>query len=273
MDRFSLFIRKPQLAHPMNFFVLRKPTVGLFLLSLSASVSLAVGSGAQDLIKSGDRLDAQLHTAEALAVFLEAEKLEPGNVEILHRLAKAHDELMVDTPSKEEQRRLAELGVSYAKRAIAADPKNSKAHLAMAITYGRLAPYLDNKTKIAHSKLVKEHAEQAVALDASNDYGYHVLGAWNYELANLNPILRVLVKLIYGGLPAASVEQAEIHFQKAVTLAPQRVSHHIELGRTYAALDKKDLAREELNKGLALPSREKDDPSTKQRGKEALAKL
>jgi len=33
------------------------------------------------------------------------------------------------------------------------------------------------------------------------------------------------------------------------------------------------LARTELNKGLALPSREKDDGGTKERGREALKKL
>jgi hypothetical protein len=33
------------------------------------------------------------------------------------------------------------------------------------------------------------------------------------------------------------------------------------------------LARAELNKGLALPNREKDDPGTKERGREALKKL
>jgi Tfp pilus assembly protein PilF len=249
------------------------PIPFILCLSFSTAFTLAAGNGVGDLIKKGDALDGQLKTAAALAVYLEAEKLEPDNVEILQRLAKSYDESMVDTTSREEQRRLAELGMNYAKRAVAIDPKNAKAQLSMAITYGRLAPYLDSKTKIAYSKLVKEHAEKALAIDPSSDYSHHVLGAWNYELANLNPILKALVKLIYGGLPAASMEQAEAHFLKAVALAPQRVSHHIELGRTYAALKKKDLAREELNKGLALPSREKDDPSTKQRGRDALSNL
>ena len=147
------------------------------------------------------------------------------------------------------------------------------AQLGLAICYGRVAPFLDNKTKIAYSKLVKEHAEKAVKLDPSLDYGYHVLGAWNYELAGLNPILRAIAKLIYGEVPAASYEDAVKNFKKAIELAPQRVAHHIELGRTYAALGQTELARAELNKGLALPSREKDDPGTKERGRDALKKL
>jgi tetratricopeptide (TPR) repeat protein len=159
------------------------------------------------------------------------------------------------------------------RRAVATDPNNAKAQLAAAICYGRVAPYLDNKTKIAYSKLVKEHVDKAIKLDPTQDYGYHVLGAWNYELASLNPILRALAKLIYGDVPAASYDDAARSFKKAIELAPQRVAHHVELGRTYAALGQTDLARAEINQGLALPSREKDDPGTKERGREALKKL
>jgi Flp pilus assembly protein TadD len=92
-------------------------------------------------------------------------------------------------------------------------------------------------------------------------------------MASISPVLRAIVKLIYGSLPAASFAQAEAFLQKAVALSPNKVSHRIELGRTYAALNKKDLAREEIAKGLALPDREKDDPNTKLRGKETLTRL
>ena len=84
---------------------------------------------------------------------------------------------------------------------------------------------------------------------------------------------RAVAKLIYGALPPASYEDAVRNFQKAISLAPQRVAHHIELGRTYAALGQKEQARAELGKGLALPSREKDDAESKQHGRVALAGL
>jgi hypothetical protein len=51
------------------------------------------------------------------------------------------------------------------------------------------------------------------------------------------------------------------------------VSHRVELGRTYAALGRKDAARTELRKGLGLPNREKDDPESKRRASAALAAL
>ena len=148
------------------------------------------------------------------------------------------------------------------------------AQLALAVSYGRVAPYLDNKTKIAYSKLVKEHADKARQLDPkSNDLVYHVLGAWNYELANLNPVLRAIAQLIYGKLPNASNEAAAENFKKAIELNPRRLANHIELGRTYAAMGKDDEARTALEKGLSLPIRQRDDPETKARGRAALKKL
>jgi Flp pilus assembly protein TadD len=78
---------------------------------------------------------------------------------------------------------------------------------------------------------------------------------------------------VYGGMPPASNEEAERLFRKAVALAPDRVSHHAELGRTLAALGRKDEARIELNKALSLPNREKDDPESKQRAAATLTRI
>ena len=224
-------------------------------------------------VAHGDAADEQLKTAESLAAYLEAERLGGRDSAILRKISREYSLSMVDTKNRDEQRSLGEKSLEYSKQAVAADPNDALNQLGLAICYGRVAPYLDNKTKIAYSKLVKEHVDKALKLDPALDYAYHVLGAWNYELASLNPILRAVAKLIYGDLPTASYEDAVKNFKKAIELAPQRVAHHVELGRTYAALGQKDLARAELNKGLALPSREKDDPETKERGREALKKL
>lgn len=224
-------------------------------------------------IVRGDTADEQLKTPEALTAYLEAQKLGGKGADLLSKISREYSLSMVDTNSRDEQRKLGEESLEYSLRAVATDPGNAVSQLGLAISYGRLAPYLDNKTKIAYSKLVKEHVERALKLDPSLDYGYHVLGAWNFELASLNPVLRAVAKLIYGDLPSASYEDAVKNFKKAIELAPQRVVHHIELGRTYAAMGEKDLARAELNKGLALPNREKDDPGAKERGREALRRL
>lgn len=242
-----------------------------FSLLLNAAAFAA--TPAEQAEARGDAFDTQLRTKEALVAYLEAEKLGMKDAEIYRKIAREYALAIADTESKVEQRELGLKAVEYAQKAVATNPRDAQAHLALAICYGRVAPLLDNKTKIANSKLVKEHVEKSIALDPTADYAYHVLGAWHYELAGLSPLLRAVAQLIYGTIPSASFETAVKNFKKAIELAPQRVAHHVELGRTYAALGQKDLARTSINKGLALPSREKDDEDTKTRGRAALAKL
>jgi tetratricopeptide (TPR) repeat protein len=240
-------------------------------------LALAVSALAQDdfatLVKKGDTFDAQLKTKEALAAYLEAEKLQPNDVRLLCQIAKQYGESQADSKDKAWRRDTGQKALDYAKRALALDPKNAYAQLSVAVSYGRIAPYLDNKTKIAYSKLVKEHVDRAIALDPRDDLAWHVLGAWHYELANLNGVLRAIAQLIYGKLPSASNEEAVKAFQKACELNPRRVGNWVELGRSYVELGKEAEAKAALEKGIALPNKMRDDPETKDRARAALKKL
>jgi tetratricopeptide (TPR) repeat protein len=253
-----------------NFAGLRALSVAWITLAAPAVFGQSVLAG---LMEQGLAQDARLDTAGALQTFLEAEKLAPSDANVLYRVAREYALSMNDTASKEEQRARGEAALAYGKRAVAADPNNAQAHLAAAICFGRLAPFVDTRTRIDYSRLIKEEANAAVALDPTDAYAYHLLGVWNYELAGLNPLLRGMARVIYGSLPDASYEDAERYLKKAVELAPTRVSHRVELGRTYAALGKKDLARQELRLALSFPDRDKDDPESKRRARESLQKL
>ncbi len=247
--------------------------LALFALLILPALTALAADDFNALLAKGDQFDVQLKTKEALAVYLEAEKLQPNNPELLYRIAKQYGESQADTKDKNERRRLGNLSLDYAKRAVAAGPNNCMCQLSVAVAYGRVAPYLDNQTKINYSKLVKQHADKALAIDPKNDLCWHVIGAWNYELANLNSVLRAIAQLIYGKLPNASNDDAVKAFKKAVELNPMRVGNQIELGRSLAAAGQNDEARAVLEKGLSLPNKQRDDPETKERGRAALKKL
>lgn len=224
-------------------------------------------------IARGDALDAQVQTPRALRCYLEAEKQEPCNAALLCRIAKQYCDSMADVEAKGEKRALAQKALAYAERAVAADPHNGTAELLVAVSYGRLTKLVDSRTKVAYSKLIKQHAEKALALDPNDDLAYYVLGAWNYELANLNPFLRTMAKWIYGGVPAASNAEAVSCFKKAMALNPRRVANYVELGRTYAAMGKTAEARALLLQSLAMPDPGKSDPYARKRAQTALKKL
>ncbi len=250
--------------------------VGLKALSAIFAIFL-LGASSQDdisaLIAQGDAYDAKLDNAHALEAYLQAEKLGSKDAETLYRIARQYALSMNDTKSESTQLDLAQTALAYATRAITADPKSAKAQLSAAVCYGRLVPFVSSRQKVEYSRLIKEHADTALKLDPSDSYAWHILGVWNYELAKMGMMMRGVVKVVYGGMPPASNEEAARLLRKAVELAPDRVSHHVELGRTYLALGMKEEARGELQRGLALPNREKDDPESKRRAQEALAQI
>jgi len=82
-------------------------------------------------------------------------------------------------------------------------------------------------------------------------------------------ITRMLARLIYGGLPKASHEQAMIHLRRAVELEPEELNHHLELGFACATVGEKSEALASWNKGLQLASRGKHDEPAKQRARAA----
>jgi tetratricopeptide (TPR) repeat protein len=226
-----------------------------------------------DLVAKGDALDVQFKAAKALEYYLPAEKARPNDADLLVKIARQYIYLMGELTVVEERIAMGKKGLDYSERAVKADPKNGDAHLAIAISLGKITQLQGNREKVVASKRIKDEAELAVKLSPKNDYAWHLLGRWHQALAGMNKLVRGMVKLVYGALPPASNEVALECFQKAIALRPDRLIHHIELGRTYAQMGRKEEAKQALEKGLAMPNTEKDDPESKRRGREALAKV
>ena len=252
---------------------LREAMTRLIVIALSLMTFSAQAQSVAELIADGDAMDARLKSEEALAFYLKAEPLSKNDASLLIKIAKQYGESMTAIKDEEARRKAGEHALSYAQRAVKVAPRMADAHLAVAICYGRLLDLVPAKTRVEYSRLVKQGAEQAVKLDPRSDYAWHMLGRWHQAVATMSGVTRTLVKIIYGGLPAASLDEAVKCFQKAIELKADRVAHHIELGRTLALAEKKTEARQSLERGLALPNRERDDPETKVRGREALAEL
>jgi tetratricopeptide (TPR) repeat protein len=242
------------------------------LLLAGAAIPGAFGSP-DSLIARGDAADLRNDNAAALEIYLEAGKQRPDDPEILRRIAKQYAQLMVDARGDSAKRALGKQALAAAGRAAALDPRNAQARLSLAIVLGRVAFLEPPRQRIELSRRIRDEALAATRLDPREDLAWHVLGRWNYELANFNPFLRSLAELIYGKFPDASNEKAAEYFEKAIAVGPPRAVNHVEYGRALAALGRDDEARSQIQKGLGLPSVDKDDEETKRRGREALRRL
>jgi tetratricopeptide (TPR) repeat protein len=248
----------------------------LFGVATAALLLVDVASAAESveaLVEKGKAFDRKFQAKDALPLYLSAEKVEPKNPELLVRIARQYRYLMTDASNTPEKLRLGYIALDYSTRAAACGPKDCDAQLAPAITLGKMLPYLPTKEQVAASPRIKVSVDKALAVDSRNDTAWHVLGRWNRVLAEVSSTKRIVAGLIYGQLPKGSNEEAERAMKKAIALNPNRLMHYIELGRIYAQMGRKDEARQFINKGLAMPDTEKDDPETKQRGRETLAKL
>lgn len=224
------------------------------------------------LARAGEA-EGRFDAAGALELYLEADRLQPDNPATLQKIAQQLSDLSLEVATDEARKEQAEKALVYAKRAVALAPENAVNVLSLAVCYGKMAVYSDTRGKITFSRLVKQEAERAVALDPGYDWAHHMLGRWHYEVAGLGGATRFFVKVIYGGLPEASMDDAVRRLERAVELAPQRVPHRLELGFALLAAGRTGDAKKSFKAGLELPSTERYDEAAKARARAALEKL
>jgi tetratricopeptide (TPR) repeat protein len=225
------------------------------------------------LVKQGDVHDVKFEPEQALGFYLPAEKMQPENVALLLSIARQYRHKAADSKTLAEKIKLGHMAKEYAKRARALDPKNSETHLSVAISYAKMSSVLTSKEKVEASREIKKSVDEVIKMDPKQDLAWHLLGGWHQRLAELGTVKRALARVLYGELPAASNEESVKCFQKAVELNPNRLIHHIELGRTYAQMGNAAEAKKWIEKGLAMPNTGKDDPEVKQRGRDTLDTL
>ncbi|MFH1496329.1 MAG: hypothetical protein ABII82_00760 [Verrucomicrobiota bacterium] len=245
----------------------------LILALLGPALWLGATPAVEPLLREARAAEQRLDTTEALRLYLELGQIRPDDPEVLQKIARHYSDSVVDTDDVEEKRRLAGQALDHASRAVELEPDDPVNVLSLAICHGTLGAYGDTAAKVRRSRLVKQYAEQALALDPDYAFAHHVLGRWHHEVASLGTVARWFVRVVYGGLPDASREQAVRHLRRAVELEPDALVHRLELGIALAGAGRAEEARAMIADGLAMPSLAKHDPQAKERAREVLAAL
>lgn len=234
--------------------------------------SAAQSTPAPAALAEVDRLWRQGQFEAALGRLEALQQDQPRNAEVLWRLARVKVDLGEDATSEDRQERLYRAATEDAQAAVEAAPTSADAYVTRAIASGRVALVSGTREKVERSREVKESVDRAVELDPSNVLAYHIRGRWHYEVASLGFFSRAALKLIYGGLPNASYENAAEDLQRANEIE-DLVVNHVELGKTYLKLGEEEKARAEFQRALALPSTYPNDTQYKQEARERLAEM
>ena len=246
-------------------------TALLFLLFCPAA--LAQDASFTNSLARADVAQKNGDIDEALTILNEDARAQGGNATNLCVLSRRYCDLTYSTDSTETQKVLVAHALTCAQNAVDDNPKNATAHASLAVCYAKSCNYADVKTKLAYSKIFKSEAEKALALDPHEDVAYYLLGRWNYGMAKVGIFSRAYVKMVYGGLPQASLQEAVNNFKKACDLAPGHILNHAGLAMAYEATGEKKLEISELQKCCALKPVSPEDKEAFQDAQKKLAAL
>jgi tetratricopeptide (TPR) repeat protein len=243
-----------------------KAIISIFLLLLL----LPFAGKAQDinvLLKEAQQLEASFKDEDALKKYLDIVKLQPNNLNALCKVSELYSlagKLQSVSTKEKEYYRNAKV---YAQKALQVNSNSSEANVMMSVAMGRMALIASGREKINAVKDIKAYAERSIQLDANNFKAYHVLGKWHYEVSELNAAAKWLVKVTYGALPKASLDDALRYYEKSRQLKPGFVLNYLEMAKVYHSKDDDKKAVELLEAMMKLPNSTSNDAPAKKEGK------
>ena len=232
-----------------------------------------VFSAADELITKGDAAYDNNDNKTALVHYTAALEQDPQNCDAAWKISRAYADIGDDKTSKEERTAHFNKANDFAQKAISLCPENDNAHLYLSVAIGRVALMAGKKTQVQLSQTIKDEAEKAIELNPENAVAHHVYARWHRKVATLSGVAKAFAKVLYGGLPPASLEQAVAHLQKSVDLDPDNVNNRLELGITYEMMNNWQSAKQSYEKAIALPATKHKDGTYQEEAKERLKKV
>lgn len=224
------------------------------------------------LISEALQLEAFFKENEAMIKYLDVLKIQPRNYTAICKVSELYSLLGKRQPTKEKQKIYYRAARNYAQQALLVNPSHPDANFVMALAMGRMAIISSGEEKINAVKDIKIYAEKCVQLDPQGFKGYHILGRWHYEISNLSAVEKWLVKIAYGSLPEASLQEAIANYEKSRQLNPGLLINYMELAKCFHRNDENKKANEMLQQVIQLPSKTIDDPMVKEEARKLMKK-
>lgn len=244
-----------------------------FLLVLTFCSFYAIAQNEQQLITQASQQEAALNENAAFETLKQVIRINPRNYYALWKLSEFCSRIGNRQSTKEKKQAFFNAGKTYAETAIKINPNASDGYYVLAVAMGRYALAQSGKEKINAVREIRTNAEKAIKLNPNHGRAWHVMGKWHYEVSNLGVMEKAGVRLMYGGLPAASLKESIQAYEKAKALEPNFALNYLELAKAYKRNDEKAKAIECLRKLPSLPNKTQDDNRIKAEGAALLKEL
>lgn len=241
----------------------------LFILGLGSIVK----AQSNILVEEAKAFERQYNTAQAILKYEQAIKEQPNQLSVIVRLVEIYCFELTDL--KEENKKREQLNKAKELLLLAKSIDSTSAdYLYSQTTYlGKLVEVSPVKEKAQITKTIKQLLDEALAIDPNHVKSIYALAKWNQEVASLNPAVKAAMKVLFGGLPPASIDAAiELH-QKARKLNPGYIANNYELALLLKKTNKPNQAIELLQAQMKLPTKTKEELELKNISKQLLQSL
>jgi tetratricopeptide (TPR) repeat protein len=225
------------------------------------------------LLEEAKAFDRQYNTPQAILKYDEALKSNPNQIAILVRMVEIYCSGLEEIKEEESKKVQLNKAKEYLLLAKTIDSTHADYLYLKAVYLGKLIETSPIKEKAQYTKEIKSLLDDALTQDSNHVKSLYTLAKWNEEVSGLNPAVKAAMKVIFGGLPPASRDQAlELH-QKARKLNPGFLANNYDLALLLKKTNKPSQAIEVLQAQMKLPTKTKEELEFKNLSKQLLQNL
>jgi tetratricopeptide (TPR) repeat protein len=228
---------------------------------------------AEELLTQAQTLTKQMKETEALAVYKQLLQVSPGHVGAFTQSSLICSREAARQKDKSARQSWLDQARIYAYEALKAEPENAEANYAQAVYYARLAQISGAKEKVAAAKEVKKYADLALKFKPGYAEAYHLIGRWNFDLYNLSSLEKAAAKVLFGGVPPGTMEEAIANYEKCMKLKPSFLLNYLDLAIAFKQNNQETQSMEVLNKAVRLRPILQDDVAYKAECKKMLEEM
>jgi tetratricopeptide (TPR) repeat protein len=264
--------------------------VGALILLLLLQAPVSADEGYEAWMAEGDACHATWDYEAALEAWEKALEVAPDPSAVRLRLADVLNDIGQSNEAaaaaaraegdEDRARALAEAAEQPFERArdlaVAlreAWPDRPEGPYWYAVSLANLASSRSGPEKVGLAGEIDAATRRAIALDPCFAPAWAALGVATREVARVGWLVRGLARATLGGLPPASLEDAEGTLRAAVALDPTDPFAFYQLALTLEARDETAEAVSALERALALPDREERDRRDRRDAESRLRRL
>jgi len=224
----------------------------------------------ESVIKEADQLYTDYKYEESCKLLLPHRECDYD--EVLWRLVRAMHEKAkhVQGISEEDKKYMSFEAFVISKKALEKGEDNFACHKWYGIMLNQTAEYNGKKESLKASPEVKQHWERAIELNPHDSACHHLVGMWNFKLADMGTITNLLAKV-----PSATYEEALQSFTKAAETSSSGGSHAnlYMTGKVLLKLGRKKEAKERFTELVARDCHDDEERGEVEKAKKKLKSL